>query len=62
MRCERCHRRCFDVRMSWLNTQMICRSCQANERKHPRYDEAKRREYEELKKGNYNFPGILEEE
>jgi len=37
---------------------MICPRCEKIESKHPRFEEAKRREREEVKKGNFNFEGI----
>lgn len=60
MRCQRCKRECQSFRMSWLNTQMICDHCQLEETEHPLYEKAKERELEEVKKGNYNYPGLLE--
>lgn len=47
--------------MSWLNTEMICEACQIKEKKHPLYEESKKRELELVKKGIYNYPGILGE-
>ena len=44
--------------MSVFNTDVICRSCKSEEKKHPKYKEAVDAEFEEIKKGNYNFPGI----
>jgi hypothetical protein len=38
--------------------QDICLTCKEEERKHPKYDEARQRELEEIKRGNYNFEGI----
>jgi hypothetical protein len=38
--------------------QDICLTCKEEERKHPKYDEARQRELEEIRKGNYNFEGI----
>ena len=45
-----------------FNTQMICKACKVNETKHPRYEEAVKREYEEVLKGNYDYIGLAEEE
>lgn len=59
MTCDRCKGKCKSLKMSWLNTQMLCESCQKKEESHPLYKEAKKRELEEVKKGNYNYPGIL---
>jgi len=44
--------------MSMFNTQMICMDCKDGEKENPKYEEAVRREAEEVKKGNYNFEGI----
>jgi hypothetical protein len=41
-----------------FNTDMICMNCKKEETQHPRYDEAVRREWEEVQKGNLNFEGI----
>lgn len=32
--------------------------CEKKEKEHPKYQEAKKRELEEVRKGNLNFPGI----
>lgn len=58
MRCDRCHEETFSTSMSCFNTDMICMDCEDREKEHPRYEEAKARELEEVKKGNYNFPGV----
>lgn len=58
MKCERCFKDADVFSCSWFNTQMICPSCQEEERNHPRYEEAKAKELEEVKKGNYNYEGI----
>ena len=44
--------------MSFFNTDMICPDCQDREKAHPKYEEARERECDEVLKGNYNFPGI----
>lgn len=62
MRCERCNKKTNILIGSMFNTQMICKSCKTNEMNHPRYQEAVKREYEEVLKGNYNYPGLAEEE
>jgi hypothetical protein len=56
--CQRCGKEANPTIMSMFNTQMICMGCKDEEKKNPRYDEAVRREAEEVKKGNYNFEGI----
>jgi hypothetical protein len=44
--------------MSWFNTQMICPRCQKIESRHPKFEEAKRRESAQVKAGNMNYRGI----
>lgn len=56
--CDRCQSETKTLTGSWFNTQMICPRCEKIESKHPRFEEAKRREQEEVKKGNFNFEGI----
>lgn len=57
-RCERCNKETNIQSMSWFNTEMICLECKEEEKNHPRYEEAKAKELEEVKRGNYNFEGI----
>jgi len=60
--CDRCGKPLTKGRiMSMLNTDCICLECKAKEQAHPRYEEAKRAELEELKKGNYNYAGLFEQ-
>ena len=56
--CQRCHNDSIGLTGSYFNEDMICRACQRIEQEHPQYEEAKRLENEEVKKGNTNFPGI----
>ena len=44
--------------MSWFNTDLICMDCADKEKSHPKYQEAKDRENEEVRKGNLNYEGI----
>ena len=44
--------------MSRFNTEMICDTCLAKEKAHPKYAEACRVELEHVKMGDYNFSGI----
>ena len=57
-KCERCRLKVESVTMSRFNIQMICPKCETKEKAHPMYKEAKEREFEEVKRGNYNFAGI----
>lgn len=57
--CDRC-RATLTIRiMSWLNEDVICINCSQEETKHERYKEAKEAELNEIKKGNYNYKGLL---
>ena len=58
MECQRCGTETNSHTMSMFNMQDICLTCKEEERKHPKYDEARQRELEEIKRGNYNFEGI----
>ena len=44
--------------MSMFNTEMICSECKEKESKHKDYERAREIEYQEVKRGNYNFKGI----
>ena len=57
-KCQRCGTETNSHTMSMFNMQDICLTCKEEERKHPKYDEARQRELEEIKRGNYNFEGI----
>ena len=60
--CERCNEKSNTFICSIFNVQMICMSCKEQETKHPRYNDAVKKEYEELLKGNYNYEGLAVEE
>lgn len=62
IKCNRCNKKTNSLIGSMFNTQMICKACKVNETKHPRYEEAVKREYEEVLKGNYDYIGLAEEE
>jgi hypothetical protein len=58
--CQRCGDRTshnYKI-MSWFNTDIICMDCADKETKHPKFQEAKDRENEEVRKGNLNYEGI----
>lgn len=57
-KCDRCHKETNTFTGSYFNTEMICEECDRIERLHPMYEEAKRVELEEVRKGNYNYEGI----
>lgn len=57
--CDRCGGSLKDGRIiSMYNEDCICSSCKEKERKRSDYKEAVEDEYEEVKKGNYNYKGI----
>jgi hypothetical protein len=61
-KCDRCGKSNISLSGSWLNTDMLCLECAIKEPEHPRWQEAKDKELEEVKKGNYNYPGLLDGE
>lgn len=56
--CDRCGKETDIYTMSFFNTDEICMECRKKERVHPKFEEARKREVEEVRKGNYNYPGI----
>ena len=60
--CDRCGRPAIAMKTSWFNTETICcfdpDSCAAKEEAHPKFKDAKDREFEAVKAGDMNFPGI----
>ncbi len=58
MKCDRCNGPAPESTMSRFNTEIICIWCEAKEKVHPSYAEAKRIEHEHVVNGNYNFPGV----
>ena len=58
-KCDRCGGSLEEGRtMSMFNTECICMKCKEKERKDPRYKEALEADREQIKLGNYNYPGI----
>ena len=57
-KCQRCGVKSNASTMSWFNTDLICMDCADKEKSHPKYQEAKDRENEEVQKGNLNYEGI----
>jgi hypothetical protein len=55
--CDRCDKPTRSVTGSFLDTDMICSECEEAEKNEPDYLVAKRRELEEVKKGNLNYKG-----
>ena len=56
--CDRCSRETTRITGSYFNTEMICMDCSTKEKAHSAYENAKRVEAEEVRKGNYNFEGV----
>ena len=58
MRCQRCYNETRVHTVSIFNTQEICMDCATKEKAHSEYENARKREAEEVRKGNYNFEGV----
>lgn len=57
--CDRCGGSLKEGRiMSMYNTDCICIKCKEKEMKQSDYKKASDAEYEEVKRGNYNYKGI----
>jgi recombinational DNA repair protein (RecF pathway) len=56
--CSRCGTNTSVITMSYFNTDMICMECDKAEQAHPAYEEAKEKELEQCRMGNFNFEGI----
>jgi hypothetical protein len=56
--CERCNKESRRKTCSRFNIQMICMECNDKEKKHAKYKLACEVEFNEVKKGNFNFEGI----
>lgn len=58
MTCQRCGSETRSTTMSYFNTEIICPTCDSEERAHPQFEEARRVELEHVKAGDYNFEGV----
>lgn len=56
--CDRCGKKLTARIMSVFNTDTICLDCKRKEEAHPMYSHARQAEYESIKRGDMNFPGI----
>lgn len=56
--CDRCGKATNTWIMSMFNQEQICPDCKEQEKKHPRYEEARNADREAIKRGDYNFKGI----
>ena len=59
MKCERCGKETYSLSMSFMNTEMICRDCKAEERNDPMYEAAREAEMNAVRSGNYNYKGLF---
>ncbi len=58
--CDRCKKKLISRTMSYLNKEILCLQCKEEEKTHPLYEKAKQKELEALKRGDYDYPGLLE--
>lgn len=58
-RCSRCGGPLATRTMSRMNEDVLCMDCAEAEKGHPRYQEAVDAEIEQVKAGNYNYPGLF---
>ena len=58
MICARCHQETNCHTMSMFNRDEICMACKQEEMQHSDYHLAVEADEAEIRKGNYNFPGI----
>jgi hypothetical protein len=56
--CNRCKSTVNGHTMSMFNTETICLPCARIEEQHPKYDDARLADLNEIRKGNFNFEGI----
>lgn len=59
MKCDRCQKEMKSFTMSRMNTDHLCSECLDAEKNHPKYQEAHDIELAEVKKGNYQYPGLF---
>lgn len=56
--CERCGEQHVPLIGSYFDESMICPRCEAIERQHPDFKRARDTEMQQVRAGNYNYPGI----
>ena len=57
--CDRCKKTTNGVTtMSMFNQEVICMECKEAEKKEAGYKEAVEADLREIRRGNYNFPGV----
>lgn len=57
--CSRCGGPLKVRSMSRMNEDVLCLNCMDAEKAHPNYQEAVEAELEQVKAGNYNYPGLF---
>jgi hypothetical protein len=57
--CVRCKQEGKVMTMSYLNTDEICTDCKQEETQHPLFKRAREVESNEVRNGNYNYPGLF---
>lgn len=57
--CSRCGGPLNIRTMSRMNEDVLCMDCVEAEKSHPRYQEATEAELEQVRAGNYNYPGLF---
>lgn len=57
--CDRCGKELKSRIMSKMNEDVLCEECCNEEKMHSRYKEAVDKEHQEVKNGNYNYPGLF---
>lgn len=57
--CDRCNAPLKSRTLSMMNMDVLCSSCDNEEKKHPKYREACDMEMNEILKGNRNFEGMF---
>lgn len=57
--CDRCKTKLTSRTMSWLNEDVICMDCSDKERSHDKFKQAKEAEIDQVRRGNYNYGGLL---
>lgn len=57
-RCQRCYKETNITIGSMFDESMICMDCKKKEEAHSSYEEARKKEAEEVRKENYNYRGI----
>jgi len=57
--CDRCGKKLSAMILSKMNEDIICMNCKDEERHHPLYPLADKAEFNAVKSGDYNYPGLF---